>query len=80
MITPRPGRAPSPADLTPREHEIARLAAAGHASKQIAQRLGLSVRTVSNHLQNAYLKLGISGREDLAGALGVQAPGAPMPE
>ena len=53
----------------------ARLAAAGHASKQIAQRLGLSVRTVSNHLQNAYLKLGISGREDLADALGGAGPG-----
>ena len=75
VITPRLGRAPSPADLTPREHEIARLAAAGHASKQIAQRLGLSVRTVSNHLQNAYLKLGISGREDLADALGGAGPG-----
>lgn len=49
---------------------FAALAAAGHASKVIAQRLGLSVRTVSNHLQNAYLKLGISGRDDLTGALG----------
>lgn len=70
VITPRLGHAPGPTDLTPREHEIATLAAAGHASKQIAQRLGLSVRTVSNHLQNAYLKLGISGREELAEALG----------
>jgi DNA-binding CsgD family transcriptional regulator len=57
------------AALSPREREIATLAAAGQPSKVIAQRLGLSVRTVSNHLQNAYLKLGISGRDDLAAAL-----------
>ena len=57
-------------ELSPREREIADLAASGVASKAIAQQLGLSVRTVSNHLQNAYLKLGISGRDDLADALG----------
>ncbi|MCY7300719.1 MAG: helix-turn-helix transcriptional regulator [Ilumatobacteraceae bacterium] len=57
------------ADLSPREHEIALLAARGVASKAMAQQLGLSVRTVSNHLQNAYLKLGISGRDDLTTAI-----------
>lgn len=56
-------------ELSPRERQIAVLAAAGHPSKLIARDLGLSVRTVSNHLQNAYLKLGISGRDDLAAAL-----------
>ena len=46
------------------------LAAAGIASKDIAERLYLSVRTVNNHLQHAYTKLGVSGRTDLAQALG----------
>ena len=55
--------------LTVREREIARLAARGDPSQQIADRLFLSVRTVNNHLQSAYAKLGVSGRKHLAGAL-----------
>jgi ATP/maltotriose-dependent transcriptional regulator MalT len=57
--------APEAAELTPREREIALLAAAGSSSRQIAGRLVISVRTVDNHLQNAYRKLGVSRREDL---------------
>ncbi len=56
--------------LSSREREIAMLAAAGIASKDIAERLYLSVRTVNNHLQHAYTKLGVSSRADLAQALG----------
>jgi ATP/maltotriose-dependent transcriptional regulator MalT len=56
--------------LTAREREIAALAAQGAASKQIAERLFLSARTVDNHLQSIYGKLGISGRRDLTTALG----------
>jgi DNA-binding CsgD family transcriptional regulator len=58
------------APLSAREREIAMLAAAGIASKDIAERLYLSVRTVNNHLQHAYTKLGVSSRADLAQALG----------
>jgi DNA-binding CsgD family transcriptional regulator len=58
------------APLSGREREIAMLAAAGIASKDIADRLYLSVRTVNNHLQHVYTKLGVSGRADLAQALG----------
>ena len=57
--------------LTSREREIAGLAASGVASKEIAMRLDVSVRTVSNHLQNAYTKLGVSSRVDVAAALGI---------
>jgi DNA-binding CsgD family transcriptional regulator len=57
--------APVAADLTPREREIALLAAGGASSRQIAGRLVLSVRTVDNHLQNAYRKLGVTRRQDL---------------
>jgi DNA-binding CsgD family transcriptional regulator len=63
-------RAAPTAPLSAREREVAMLAAAGIASKDIAERLYLSVRTVNNHLQHAYTKLGVSGRADLAQALG----------
>ena len=56
--------------LSGREREIVTLAATGMASKDIAERLYLSVRTVNNHLQHAYDKLGVSSRADLAQALG----------
>jgi DNA-binding CsgD family transcriptional regulator len=57
--------APEAVGLTPREHEIALLAAGGASSRQIAGRLVISVRTVDNHLQNAYRKLGVTRRQDL---------------
>ncbi|MFJ3667307.1 LuxR C-terminal-related transcriptional regulator [Streptomyces sp. NPDC090106] len=59
------------ASLTAREREIALLAATGNTSKQIAQILALSVRTVDNHLQHAYAKLGVTTRHQLPQALAV---------
>jgi DNA-binding CsgD family transcriptional regulator len=55
--------------LTKREREIAGLAADGVPSREIADQLFLSIRTVDNHLQNAYSKLGVTSREDLARVL-----------
>jgi pimeloyl-ACP methyl ester carboxylesterase/DNA-binding CsgD family transcriptional regulator len=48
--------------LSPRELDILELAAAGHDNDAIAAELVLSVRTVERHLQNAYAKLGLHGR------------------
>jgi DNA-binding CsgD family transcriptional regulator len=48
---------------------VARLAAAGSSSREIAARLGLSVRTVDNHLGRAYAKLGLGSRTELAAVL-----------
>ena len=56
--------------LSGREREVVLLAATGMASKDIAERLYLSVRTVNNHLQHAYTKLGVTSRAGLAQALG----------
>ena len=56
-------------ELTPREREVALLAAGGLSSAEIAARLVVSVRTVDNHLQRAYGKLGVGGRHELAEAL-----------
>jgi DNA-binding NarL/FixJ family response regulator len=55
--------------LTRREREIATLAADGASSRDIAARLYVSVRTVENHLQRAYEKLGVTGREALGSVL-----------
>ena len=55
--------------LSSREIEVAALAAAGMANKDIACRLSVSVRTVENHLQRVYEKLGVARRADLAQAL-----------
>ena len=52
--------------LTPREREVAMLAAAHTSSREIATRLHLSVRTVDNHLGRVYAKLGVSSRAQLA--------------
>jgi ATP/maltotriose-dependent transcriptional regulator MalT len=68
--TPGLVRTDSVVPLTRREREIALLAADGGSSKEIADRLFLSVRTVDNHLQNVYSKLGITQRAALREALG----------
>ena len=55
--------------LTRREHQVALLAAAGRSDARIADELGISVRTVQNHLSSVYGKLGVSGRRHLPDAL-----------
>ncbi|HEV3451885.1 MAG TPA: AAA family ATPase [Acidimicrobiia bacterium] len=55
--------------LTPREREVAELAAQDLTSREIAEQLVLSARTVENHLQRAYEKLGVGGRRELREAL-----------
>ena len=56
--------------LTPSERRIAELAAAGQQNREIAEALFVTTATVEYHLRNAYRKLGISSRTQLAGALG----------
>lgn len=56
--------------LTVREHEVAALASTGLSSREIAERLVISARTVDNHLQRVYDKLGVRGRGQLGAALG----------
>jgi DNA-binding CsgD family transcriptional regulator len=55
--------------LTPAERQVALLAAAGRSNKEIADVVFVAVRTVENHLQRVYEKLGIGGRRELAEAL-----------
>jgi len=61
---------PSPS-LTRREREVAGLAARGFTDRAIADQLVVSIRTVETHLHNAYTKLGVTGRVELATALDI---------
>jgi ATP/maltotriose-dependent transcriptional regulator MalT len=48
--------------LTAREREIVELVAQGKANRQIADELFISEKTVSRHLANVYVKLGVGSR------------------
>lgn len=52
-------------DLTARELEILSLAAAGHGNREIASRLGISVKTVETHKTHINEKMGFGSRADL---------------
>lgn len=45
--------------LTPREREVIQLLAEGHRNKKIAQRLGISVKTVETHRTTLMRKIGV---------------------
>jgi len=61
------GRRPQdPDELTESERRVVELAADGLANKEIASALFITVRTVEEHLKNAYAKLGIRSRTQLA--------------
>ena len=62
-----PGNGPDA--LTPSERRVALLAAEGHSNREIAQLLFVTVKTVEYHLGNAYRKLGIKRRSQLAPVL-----------
>jgi DNA-binding NarL/FixJ family response regulator len=51
--------------LTPRELQVLKLIAEAYSSKQIAQELVISVKTVERHRQNILDKLGMSDRVEL---------------
>jgi DNA-binding NarL/FixJ family response regulator len=51
--------------LTPRESEILKLVAEGHSSREIAETLVISVKTVERHRANILEKLGMRDRVEL---------------
>ena len=51
-----------PAGLTGREAEVLGMLARGLQTKQVARRLGISVKTADSHIQHAYRKIGVSTR------------------
>jgi DNA-binding NarL/FixJ family response regulator len=65
----RRARAPSSARpsliLTGREHEVVRAVCEGLSNKAIAHRLGISEKTVKNHLFSVYRRTKVTGRTQL---------------
>jgi HD-GYP domain-containing protein (c-di-GMP phosphodiesterase class II) len=57
-----PRRREGPEGLTPREIEVLRLLARGLANKEIAARLVIAPKTVGNHVEHIYAKIGASTR------------------
>ncbi len=57
------------ASLTPVQFEVARLAGSGISNPEIAARLFIARGTVKMHLSNAYRKLGVANRTELAAAI-----------
>lgn len=53
-------------ELSPRERDVLRLVVAGLLNKQIAQRLGITERTVKAHLTSAYQRIGVADRTQAA--------------
>ena len=48
--------------LTKREKEVFMLLVSNKSTKEIANELGISEKTVRNHISNAMKKLGVKGR------------------
>jgi DNA-binding CsgD family transcriptional regulator len=66
---PRRARLTGPTSLTDSQRQVASFAAEGLTNRQIAERLFVTIKTVETHLMAVYRKLGISTRDQLAGAL-----------
>jgi DNA-binding CsgD family transcriptional regulator len=58
--------APSGADLSPREREVAFSVARGLSNREVASALSISISTVERHVANILLKLGFRSRSQLS--------------
>lgn len=59
-------RSAGPAGLTAREGDVLALLAAGCPNKEIARRLSIRPKTVGNHIERIYTKLGVTNRASAA--------------
>lgn len=51
--------------LTPRERQVAQLAAHGMTNREISEEIGVSIRTAETHLYQVFAKLGATSRDEL---------------
>ncbi|HEX2910945.1 MAG TPA: helix-turn-helix transcriptional regulator [Chloroflexia bacterium] len=61
-------------ELSEREKQVAELVAQGLSNREIAERLGLSKRTVDNHLYKLLSKLGARSRNEIREVISQAAP------
>ncbi len=64
-LAPPPSEASPVEPLTPRELEVLRRIALGYTNRQIAEEMGISIRTVETHRANLMGKLGVNSRVEL---------------
>ena len=62
----RLARSMNPGGLTDREVEVLRLIARGHTNRVIGEELFISPKTVGRHIENIYVKIGVSTRAGAA--------------
>jgi DNA-binding CsgD family transcriptional regulator/tetratricopeptide (TPR) repeat protein len=74
VSTPALRQASAPLPLTDREGEIVMLIGEGFSSREVAERLTLSVRTVESHIYRAMVKTGTTTRDELAALLARHRP------
>jgi DNA-binding CsgD family transcriptional regulator len=75
--TPAVREAAEPIPLTNREREIVRLLSQGLSTRDVAERLTLSVRTVEGHIHRAMTKAGTASRQELVALLSQRADDSP---
>lgn len=51
--------------LTPREREVVNLIARGYTYRETAKRLGITAKTIENHMRNIFEKLSVASRHEL---------------
>ncbi len=66
MLRRRVGALPAPAELTPREVEVALLVTDGLTNRQIGERLFISAKTAGVHVSNILTKTRLASRYDIA--------------
>jgi DNA-binding CsgD family transcriptional regulator len=67
-------RSTDAAALSDAEGRVASLAAEGRRNAEIAQDLGIGIKTVEAHLARAYRKLGVRSRTELAARRASELP------
>lgn len=69
LLIRMPSMNPARSQLSPREREIVRMVAQGHANKIIADYLGISTWTVCTHMRRIFAKLGVGSRAAMVAKL-----------
>jgi DNA-binding CsgD family transcriptional regulator len=70
-LRPRRAAATGRDALTPSELRVAELVASGLSNREVAEALFVTTKTVESHLAGVFRKMGVAGRHELSGRLGI---------